>query len=315
MKKKYVVFASLLLVLAVFLSACFLKKEESPTAPSTLEISDLDSDELAYVQVNLSMYDYVVTPQKGTCRLYTEDEDDRRVINWIIENFSGSYAFSQLYSYNTQVSGDSNWHSIAFYNKEDELLDKISWRVLDHGNYLTPNPASTLTFLYENDIDWEFYDFFLEYNRDYLEAQEWGVDYEDYIDSLFIAGDKTLILEVNDREFEVRMWGNPATKELFSRLPLTVEMTDEDGWLKTVELEGTFPHYATENDYYIGDLMLHGDHCLVFTYEEHDRKERFTRLGYIMEEETEGLTEVMSGDTVTVTLRKKQQNKPFDRPE
>lgn len=134
-------------------------------APKAISISP-NGLSFAYIRVALSPYHYQVGPEEWKqIHLYVNDPEDYNVIQWIFDEFEGTYSLSDVL-FSPPTSGNV-WESLIFYDENNQEIDRITWKNLyEKGIYLTPNAGDTFTFLYNNDIDWEtFYSFFDEYKH------------------------------------------------------------------------------------------------------------------------------------------------------
>lgn len=155
MKKKIALF----LVICILVSAlCF-----AVFSARTMDIT-LRAGEISYVQIFLSPYRYDTNGELVT--LHMDDPEESGIIHWLITEFSGEYTINSIELVPGQVTGPW-WESLCFYDKDDQLLQKISWSEKQYdGIYLTPNPNSMFTRLYDNDIDWNaFYEQFSQYEK------------------------------------------------------------------------------------------------------------------------------------------------------
>lgn len=134
-------------------------------APKTISLSP-DKTQFSYVRVCPSPYHYQMGPEEWRqIRLYANDPEDAEAIQWILNEFEGTYSLNSVMFY--QPASGSIWESLIFYDENDNEIDRITWKnCYEKGIYLTPNPAETFTLLYNNDIDWDtFYGFFEEYKH------------------------------------------------------------------------------------------------------------------------------------------------------
>lgn len=132
-------------------------------APKSIALSPNEIS-FTYIRVVLSPYQYQVGPEEWKqIRLYVNDSEDYNVIQWIFDEFEGTYSLSDVL-FSPPTSGNV-WESLIFYDENDKEIKRITWKNLyEKGIYLTPNAGDIFTFLYNNDIDWEtFYAFFDEY--------------------------------------------------------------------------------------------------------------------------------------------------------
>lgn len=110
-------------------------------------------------------------------------------------------------------------------------------------------------------------------------------------------------ITVGGQTFSAVLEDNPAAKEFYQRLPMTVEMTELNGNEKYDYLDNSLPtDPSTVGKIHTGDVMLYGSDCLVLFYKDHGSGYSYTRLGAI--EDPDGLAQAVGGGNVTVTWEK-----------
>lgn len=106
-------------------------------------------------------------------------------------------------------------------------------------------------------------------------------------------------ISIGDRTFPAKLYDNAAARELISRMPMELDMSELHGNEKYYYLPETLP---TDSEYpgsiHTGDLMLYGSDCLVLFYEDFQSSFRYTRLGCL--EDPAGLSEAVGSGSVTI---------------
>ena len=87
---------------------------------------------------------------------------------------------------------------------------------------------------------------------------------------------------INDSEYIVDLEDNDTVKELLSRLPLELNMSELNCNEKYVYLDESLPtnSYNPKN-INAGDVMLFGDNCLVVFYKSFETSYSYTKIGHI----------------------------------
>lgn len=111
----------------------------------------------------------------------------------------------------------------------------------------------------------------------------------------------TLELQIGGEVFTAQLYENDTTHAMVELLPLTIDMEDLHSNEKFYYLSDSLPT-DSESPGVInaGDIMLYGDDCLVFFYENLTTSHNYTRLGYI--EDVERFNQVIGEGDVTVAL-------------
>lgn len=121
------------------------------------------------------------------------------------------------------------------------------------------------------------------------------------------AGERTATLQtvklfIEDMEFTAKLYDNDTARELVSRMPMELDMSELHGNEKYYYLPASLPTDAENpGNIHTGDLMLYGSDCLVLFYEDFQSSFSYTRLGYL--ENPAGLSEAVGAGSVTVTFK------------
>ena len=116
-----------------------------------------------------------------------------------------------------------------------------------------------------------------------------------------IEMEKKINLVINGKKFSATLEDNETARELFSRLPLTIEMEDLNGNEKYYYLDESLPTDATNvGRIEKGDIMLFGNDCLVVFYKSFDTPYAYTRIGKI--EDVNHLEEQFGQGSVKITF-------------
>lgn len=107
---------------------------------------------------------------------------------------------------------------------------------------------------------------------------------------------------VGDKIFDADLYNVDASKELYSMLPLTIDMSDMPH-----EKYYYLDRHLTSNPGKVGfieegDVMLWGSNCLVLFYESFSSNYSYTKLGKM--QSSQGLSEALGKGKVTVTVRR-----------
>lgn len=101
-----------------------------------------------------------------------------------------------------------------------------------------------------------------------------------------------------DAQFTVKLYDNKTAEELYSKLPLKLEMNDMPHE-KYCYLDFSLPKDEEKpRNIVAGDIMLWGDNCIVLFYESFESSYSYTRLGRITN--AEGIENVMKGGITLV---------------
>lgn len=110
-----------------------------------------------------------------------------------------------------------------------------------------------------------------------------------------------LKITVNGQEFSANLYDNETTQKFVEKLPLTIDMSELNGNEKLYYFGEPLPVAAEQiGEIRAGDLMLYGDDCLVFFYENFSSAYRYTRIGAI--ENAEGLAEAVGDGVVKISF-------------
>lgn len=93
----------------------------------------------------------------------------------------------------------------------------------------------------------------------------------------------TVKMNIDDQQFEVRLYDNPAAKAFVNALPLQLGMDELNGNEKFADL----PHPLPSNQrkpgiIQAGDLMLYGTQTLVLFYTSFESSYRYTPIGKVI---------------------------------
>lgn len=111
--------------------------------------------------------------------------------------------------------------------------------------------------------------------------------------------DKRMTVTVNGRSFSVVLYDNKTADELYSRLPLELEMNELNGNEKYYNFSDGFTTSSKPAGRISkGDIKLYGDDCLVLFYDSFSSGYSYTDIGYI--EDVSGLAEALGTGNVTV---------------
>ena len=116
--------------------------------------------------------------------------------------------------------------------------------------------------------------------------------------------DKRMTVTVGDKTFAAVLYDNKTADELYSRLPLTLDMRELNGNEKYCDLDKSLPSKSSPAGHISkGDIKLFGDDSLVLFYEGFMSGYSYTNIGYI--EDTDGLEEALGSGSVTMTFEAK----------
>ena len=111
--------------------------------------------------------------------------------------------------------------------------------------------------------------------------------------------DKRMTVTVNGRSFSAVLYDNKTANELYSRLPLELEMNELNGNEKFYNFSDGFTTSSKPAGHISkGDIKLYGDDCLVLFYDSFTSGYSYTDIGYI--EDVSGFEEVLGTGNVTV---------------
>lgn len=113
--------------------------------------------------------------------------------------------------------------------------------------------------------------------------------------------DKRMTVTVGDKLFTAVLYDNRTADELYSRLPLTLDMRELNGNEKYYNLDKSLKSKSSPAGHISkGDIKLFGDDCLVLFYEGFMSGYSYTNIGYI--ENTDGLENALGSGSVTVSF-------------
>ncbi|MDH1260787.1 cyclophilin-like fold protein [Pseudomonas atacamensis] len=111
----------------------------------------------------------------------------------------------------------------------------------------------------------------------------------------------TMWMTVGEQRFAIALDDNPSTRQLRTRLPLSLEMTDLHGNEKYATVQPPLPTQPYRpGTIHSGDFLLYGDDTLVVFYKTFDSSYRYSRLGRI--ERPQDSAEVLGRGDVRVTF-------------
>lgn len=108
-------------------------------------------------------------------------------------------------------------------------------------------------------------------------------------------------LSINGEEYNVTLEDNETSRELVSRLPLSITMSEMNGNEKYYYFDESFPtNSSSVGRINAGDIMLYGDDCLVVFYESFNTSYSYTRIGKI--DNPNGLENNVGNGNVSITF-------------
>ena len=106
-------------------------------------------------------------------------------------------------------------------------------------------------------------------------------------------------MTIGQQRFAITLEDNPTTRELATRLPLSLDMSDLNDNEKHVTLQRPLPAQAYRpGTIHTGDLLLYGADTLVVFYKTFNSSYTYTRLGRI--DKPEGLSQALGRADVRV---------------
>ncbi len=110
-----------------------------------------------------------------------------------------------------------------------------------------------------------------------------------------------MTVKIGDKSFTSVLYDNKTAEELYSRLPMTLDMRELNGNEKYYNLDRSLPTKSSPAGHISkGDIKLFGNDCLVLFYEGFVSGYSYTNIGYI--ENTDGLEEALGNGNVTVSF-------------
>ena len=110
-------------------------------------------------------------------------------------------------------------------------------------------------------------------------------------------------LTINGNNFTATLDDNETTRELLSRLPLEVSMSELNGNEKYYYFDESLPTNSYRpGNISTGDIMLYGNDCLVIFYEEFATPYSYTRVGKI--DNVDNLKDALGNGNVNVMISK-----------
>ena len=111
--------------------------------------------------------------------------------------------------------------------------------------------------------------------------------------------DKSMTVTVNGKSFTAVLYDNKTADELYSRLPLELDMNELNGNEKYYNFSDSFTASSKIAGHISkGDIKLYGDDCLVLFYDSFSSGYSYTDIGYI--KNTDGLEDALGNGNVTV---------------
>ena len=112
---------------------------------------------------------------------------------------------------------------------------------------------------------------------------------------------KQMTVTVSGKSFTAQLYDNKTADELYSRLPLTVEMKELNSNEKYYDLPESLTNDSkAAGKINKGDIKLYRDNCIVLFYDSFSSSYSYTDIGYITD--TEGLEDALGSGNVTVTF-------------
>ncbi|MBR4737774.1 MAG: hypothetical protein IK051_08925 [Rhodocyclaceae bacterium] len=120
------------------------------------------------------------------------------------------------------------------------------------------------------------------------------------------AREKTMYMQVADKEFELILANTQAARAFAALLPLELEMAELNGNEKYAQLPQSLPTNAhPPGRIEAGDVMLYGADTVVVFYESFRTGYRYTRIGRLREAPT--LAQTLGRGSVTVRFAAQPQ--------
>ena len=89
-------------------------------------------------------------------------------------------------------------------------------------------------------------------------------------------------IQIDNKTFKVIVENNKTVKELYQKLPITLEMSDLNNNEKYCYLDFTLPADSKSvKNIKQGDVMLFGNSCLVIFYKSFTTSYSYTKIGHI----------------------------------
>ncbi|WP_460067440.1 cyclophilin-like fold protein [Pseudomonas sp. H1_G08] len=108
-------------------------------------------------------------------------------------------------------------------------------------------------------------------------------------------------MTVGEHRFAIALEDNPSTRQLLTRLPLSLNMVDLHSNEKYATVQPPLPTQPYRpGTIHTGDFLLYGDDTLVVFYKTFDSSYRYSRLGRI--DRPQDLAETLGRGDVRVTF-------------
>ena len=138
---------------------------------------------------------------------------------------------------------------------------------------------------------------------------------------LFIVGanvsakeNRTVIVSVGDKEFEIILADNEAADRFYQMLPMSLNMSELNGNEKYYYMNEYLSTSASvPKQIRTGDLMLYGSNCVVLFYKSFSTSYSYTELGHMTD--SSELAAALGKSDVTVTFAKKDNMEEESSPE
>lgn len=93
---------------------------------------------------------------------------------------------------------------------------------------------------------------------------------------------KTINMQIDNKNFIIKLFNNNAVQNLITQLPLTLDMKELNGNEKYSYLPQKLPIDSQNvGKIEVGDLMLFGSDCLVLFYKDFHTSYSYTKIGYV----------------------------------
>ena len=119
---------------------------------------------------------------------------------------------------------------------------------------------------------------------------------------------RSMTITINGKKFTAVLYDNKTADELYSRLPLELDMNEMNGNEKYYDLsESLTTDSRLAGHISKGDIKLYGDNCLVLFYDSFSSGYSYTDIGYI--KNTDGLEDALGNGNVTVRFSDSSDSK------
>ncbi|MBX7490092.1 cyclophilin-like fold protein [Helicobacter turcicus] len=91
-----------------------------------------------------------------------------------------------------------------------------------------------------------------------------------------------IIININDKKYIAQIYNNPSAQLFAKKLPQTLTLKELNGNEKYGTLPYTLPSNSSNpKTINAGDIMLHGEDCLVIFYKSFNTNYSYTKIGHI----------------------------------